>query len=70
MFHIYGDIMVATGMDGRSRGNFDAGVSLGFDLRQLLPLEVSAFDYKDNTLEGWCKSWIGSNYSSPLGPSD
>lgn len=62
--------MIATGMDGRSRGNFDAGVSLGFDLRQFLPLNVSAFDYKDNTLEDWCKSWMGSDYSSPLEPCD
>ena len=70
MFHISGDRMIATGMDGRSRGNFDAGVSLGFDLRQFLPLNVSAFDYKDNTLEDWCKSWMGSDYSSPLEPCD
>ena len=38
MFHISGDRMIATGMDGRSRGNFDAGISLGFDLGQYFPL--------------------------------
>ena len=70
MFHISGDRMIATGMDGRSRGNFDAGISLGFDLRQYFPLNVSAFNYNDNALGSWCKSWMGSDYSSPLEASD
>ena len=55
--------MIATGMDGRSRGNFDAGVSLGFDLRRYFPLNVSAFDYEGNTLERWCKGWMGHTYA-------
>ena len=61
MFHISGNRMIATGMDGRSRGNFDAGFSLWFDLRQYFPLNESAFDYKDNALESWCQSWMGSD---------
>ena len=70
VFHISGDRMIATGIDGRSRGNFDAGVSLGFDLRRYLPLGVSAFDYEGNTLESWCQDWMGSDYSPPLEPCD
>jgi hypothetical protein len=70
MFHISGDRMIATGMDGRSRGNFDRGVSLGFDLRQYLPLSVSPFDYEGNALEDWCRSWMGPSYSPPLEPCD
>ena len=70
VFHVYGNRMIATGMDGWSRGNFDAGISLGYDLRQYLPLNVSAFDYEGQTLGDWCKSWMGPNYSPPLEPSD
>ena len=32
VFHISGNRMIATGMDVWSRGNFDAGISLGYDL--------------------------------------
>ena len=53
-FHISGNRMIATGMDGWSRGNFDAGISLGYDLRQYFPLNVSAFDYEGQTLGDWC----------------
>ena len=62
--------MIASGMDGWSRGNYDAGISLGHDLHQYLPLSVSAFDYEGNTLEEWCKSWMGTDYSPPLEPHD
>ena len=70
VFHISGDRMIATNMDGWSRENFDAGFSLGFDLRHFLPLDVSAFDYGGNTLKDWCKSWMGPDYSPPLGADD
>ena len=62
--------MIATGMDGWSRGNFDAGISLGHDLRQYLPLDVSAFEYPNNNLRAWCESWIGKDYAPPLGSDD
>ena len=55
MFHISGNRMIATGMDGRSRGIFDARISLGFDLRQYFPLNVSAFDYKDTLWKAGAK---------------
>ncbi len=62
--------MIATGIDGLSRGNRDAGITLGYDLRDFVPLGVSAFDYPDNSLETWCKSWMGDDYNPPLQPKD
>ena len=62
--------MVATGMDGRARGNFNAGVLLGFDLRRHFPINISAFDYEGNTPEAWCKSWMGPSYVPPLKPGE
>lgn len=69
VFHISGDRMIACGMDGWSRGDYDAGISLGYDLRSFLPLNISAFEVKDNKLKDWCKSWMGSDYSPPLEPA-
>jgi hypothetical protein len=43
---------------------------LGYDLRDFLPLGVPAFDYPDNSLETWCKSWMGEDYTPPLQPKD
>jgi hypothetical protein len=68
--HVSGKRMIAIGGDGVSRGDLDAGVMLGYDARLFLPLDVSAFDVKDNHLEMWCKSWMGSDYSPPLKPRD
>jgi hypothetical protein len=31
-----------------------AGISLGYDLRLFLPLNISAFEVKDNKLKDWC----------------
>ena len=42
------------GMDGWSQGDFYAGISLGYDLRLFLPLNISAFEVKDNKLKDWC----------------
>jgi len=67
-FHISGDRMIASGVDGLSRGNYDSGISLGFDVRQFLPLNVSAWDIAGNVLADWCKSWMGEDYRSPLSP--
>ena len=62
VFHISGERMIACGMDGWSQGDYDAGISLGYDLRLYLPLNVSAFEVKDNKLKDWCKSWMGLDY--------
>jgi hypothetical protein len=58
-FHISGERMIATGIDGLSRGDHESGIALGYDLRDFLPLDVRAFDYPDNSLTEWCKSWMG-----------
>ena len=67
-FHISGERMIATGLDGFSRGVKESGIALGYDLRDFLPLATSAFDVKDNGLENWCKYWMGNDYSPPEGP--
>eukprot|EP00986_Skeletonema_menzelii_P016382 scaffold14397_cov80-Skeletonema_menzelii.AAC.1 len=64
--HISGDRMIATGIDGWSRGDRDAGISLGYDLRDFLPLDKPAFEWPGQDLETWCKGWMGSEYSPPL----
>ena len=58
--------MIACGVGGLSRGNYDAGISLGFDIHQFMPLHISAWDIAGNTLADWCESWMGINYTPPL----
>ena len=69
-FHISGDRMIASGVDGLSRGNYDSGISLGFDIRQFMPLNVSAWDVAGNVLGDWCKSWMGKDFAPPLTPEE
>ena len=61
--------MIASGVDGLSRGNYDAGISLGYEVRQFMPLNVSAWDVAGNVLGDWCKSWMGKDYVPPLAPT-
>ncbi len=68
--HISGNRMIATGIDGRSRGNLDAGVSLGYDIRQYLPMDRGVAELAGPCLSSWCRSWMGKDYSSPLEPID
>jgi hypothetical protein len=49
-FHISEDRMIASGVDGLSRGNYDSGISLGYDVCQFLPLNISAWDVAGNVL--------------------
>ena len=60
--------MIACGVGGLSRGNYDAGISLGLDICQFMPLHLSACDIAGHTLAGWCKSWMGMDYSPSLSP--
>ena len=69
-FHISGERMIACGVDGLSRGDRESGITLGYDLRDFLPLDMSAFDFKGNSLEEWCRTWMGSDYSPPVAPVD
>ncbi len=69
-FHISGARMIATGIDGLSRGDRDSGIALGYDIRTFLPLDKSAFDVSGETLMTWCKGWMGEDFSTPLLPAD
>ena len=61
--------MITTRIYGLSCGNFNTGVSLGFDIRKFLPLHLSAWEVTGHELEVWCKSWMESaDYLSPLEP--
>ena len=55
-FHVAGERMIACGIDGWSRGNHDAGVSLGHDLRPYFPLDRGAFNREGLRLAHWCRS--------------
>ena len=66
--HISGDRMIASGVDGLSRGNYNAGVSLGLDICQFMPLNITAWEIAGNVLAEWCRDWMGKDYSPPLLP--
>ena len=55
-FNISGNRMIATGIDGLSHGDRDLEIAPGYDIRDLVPLRISAFDYTGNQLETWYKS--------------
>ena len=67
-FHMSGDRMIDCGVDGLSRGNQDAGVSLGHDIRKYIPLNLGAFELEGPRLEIWCRSFMGNDFSPPLEP--
>ena len=60
VFHVLGMRMIRTELDGRSRGDLDAGVSLGYDLREFLPLDEGPFEMSAGTLRPWLKYWLGN----------
>ena len=68
IFHIAGTRMIATGMDGWSRGDFESGISLGYDLRLFLPLSKPAHEVAGECLMPWIKGWMGSDFIEPLTP--
>jgi hypothetical protein len=59
-FHISGDRMIASGIDGLPHDNYDADISLGFYVCQFMPLNISAWDIAGNVLAEWCKEWMGN----------
>jgi len=61
--------MIASDVDGLSRGNNDAGVLLGIDVRQFLPMNLSAWDVVGEVLAGWCKSWMDTDCGLSAGIS-
>ena len=66
--HISGDRMIESGIDGWSRGDFETGISLGYDMRNFLPLDRSATDVAGPTIIPWLKTWMGDDYHGPLSP--
>ena len=66
--HASGNRMIAAGIDGMSRGNQDAGVALGHDIRLFFPLHKGAFDLQPVLLSNWCRMWMEEDYRPPLGP--
>ena len=62
--------MIATGIDGLSRGDNESGIALGYDLRDYFPLDVSAFDFADNLSGVFCKAWMGADFTAPVSPMD
>ena len=69
-FHVSGLRMIKMGFDGLSRGDFDSGIMLGQDIRDLVPLGSSAMQFEGNCLEPWLKGWMGLDYTSPLSALD
>ena len=67
-FQISGDGMIASGVDGLSCSNYDAGISLGFDVHQFMPLNISAWEIAGNVLAEWCKDWMGNDFAPLLSP--
>jgi hypothetical protein len=67
-FHISGERMIASGVDGLSRGNYDAGISLGIDVHQFMPVNLLAWDVAGEVLAQWCQSWMGEDYVPPPTP--
>ncbi len=58
-YHISGNRMIASGVDELSRGNYDAGVLLGTNVRQFLPMNLSAWDVAGRFWQAGAKvGWI------------
>ena len=70
VFHVSGDRMIACGIDGGSRGNEEAGIYIGFDMRTFLPLDKGAFEQAGPPLTEWCKGWMGKDFHGALEPVD
>ena len=49
--HLSGRKMIATYMDGWSRGNNDTGLSLDHDIRKYIPLHLGAWDVAGVAME-------------------
>jgi len=62
------DRMIATRVDGRSRGNLDAGLSLGYGIRLYLPLDKGALEVAGPIVEHWCRNWIGKDFTPLMEP--
>jgi len=69
-FHLSGNRMIATDIDGLSCGEQNSGVALGYDIRDYASLHVSAFDFPGNSLMIWCQGWMRSDFCNLLQSED
>lgn len=67
-FHISGERMIASGVDGLSRGNYDAGISLGIDIHQFLPMNLSAWDVAGGGFGGLVQKLDGEGLCAAADP--
>jgi hypothetical protein len=63
--HISGTRMIESGMDGWSRGDFETGISLGYNLRSFIPLARTAIDVAAPTVIPWLRNWMAEDYKGP-----
>ena len=66
--HVSGKRMIAEGTDGTSRGQLKEGVTIGENMLDFIPLDVSALD-RTELLKPWLYSWMGKDLEF-LCPSD
>jgi hypothetical protein len=66
--HVSGKRMIAEGTDGTSRGQLKEGVTIGENMLDFIPLDVSALD-RTELLRPWLESWMGDGleFLSPSG---
>jgi hypothetical protein len=57
--------MIESGMDGWSRGDFETGISLGYNLRSFIPLARTAIDVAAPTVIPWLRNWMAEDYKGP-----
>ncbi len=58
LVHVSGLRMIASGIDGVSRGDYNAGVMMGQPLLSFVPLHLSALERAPDLLK-WVASWAG-----------
>lgn len=58
LIHVSGKRMIASGIDGLSRGDFNTGVMAGEKMLNFVPLHLSAVD-RSSTLLNWIHGWVG-----------
>ena len=61
LYHIAGTRMIASGIDGLSRGELDIE-SLSKAIRMLMPLDQSPIE-RSPLLVGWLQTWLGTDFS-------
>lgn len=66
--HISGDCMIVLVIEGISRGERDADISLGWDMRACLPLDKAPFFHESSGLLNWIRNWSDDPSLTPISP--